>query len=121
MVRLSGALVALLALNKVVFGFGGAIVAGAPAISGVTISPDNVTASTLTVTGQSNLGAPVEVNSDVGETAFALQVSSQSGPGTALIRVNGNGRVGIGTTSPQTVLDVAGASQLGSGATKSTF
>lgn len=40
---------------------------------------------------------------------------------TDALAIDSSQRAGIGTTSPQTLLDVNGASQFGSGATKSTF
>lgn len=41
--------------------------------------------------------------------------------GTIILDITQAGQVGIGTTSPATVLDVNGDAQFGSGATKSTF
>lgn len=54
-------------------------------------------------------------NFTYGLTVGTLTATSGANLATA------SGNVGIGTTSPATVLDVNGASQFGSGATKSTF
>ena len=66
--------------------------------AGAALTPDSITVQDLTVTGTDG-------------SAFTV--------GTSTLAVVG-GQVGIGTASPATVLDVNGAAQFGSSATKST-
>ena len=66
-----------------------------------TISPNVVNASTVTITG-------------TGSKCFSVDDPT-------LVVDCGNDRVGIGTASPATTLDVNGNAQFGSGGTKSTF
>ncbi len=94
---------------------------GAATVVGGTASPNKIDVSTLTWTVQANGNGPLIMTDTASRppTAPVVQVSSSNG--TNFLYIESDGRTGIGTTSPATVLDVNGASQFGSGATKSTF
>lgn len=93
--------------------------ASLPSVTDVTATPPlystrgttpdiSFTTGTLVVRSTTSLGAhPV------------LDVQNDSG--NSLFRVRQDGKVGIATTVPTTLLDVNGDAQFGSGATKSTF
>src|SRR3990167_1472429 len=120
------ALAALL-LPSLSFGFGGAICAGPTAVTKAAISPSTVTASQCLRSDSSGshfFAGPGCGSSEAvfNEGSAAVNFRVESNGNANMLKVDGtNDKVGVGTASPATVLDVEGAAQFGSGATKSTF
>ena len=85
-----------------------------------------VVQSTLTVTGAVGIGASGLSNGTLvvqstSSTSANPVVAVKNFAGGELFRVQQDGSVGVGTSSPATKLDVAGDARFGTGATRSTF
>jgi len=114
-------------LPSLSFGFGGAICAGPTAVTNAAISPSTVTASQCLRSdsaGSHFFAGPGCGSTEAvfNEASGAIDFRVESNGNANMLKIDGtNDKVGIGTASPATVLDVEGAAQFGSGATKSTF
>lgn len=60
-------------------------------------------------------GGQLNYHVDVPASNHVFYVGGKNGDGTELLRIQGNGRVGIGTSTPQQALDVVGRAQASAG------
>lgn len=88
-------------------------------VSNVGISTVGSSAANLDVQGNAQFGSGVTKSTFSTVGALTLDTNATLRVGTTFYV--GNGRVGVGTTSPLVALEVNGAVQMGSGVTKSTF
>ncbi len=65
--------------------------------------------NSYTFTAQANTRIPLKIQAAAGQSADLLDVTGSGGSAGALFNISGTGNVGIGTTSPGSLLDVRGA------------
>ena len=124
MLRHLGALAGFLILPQIAHSFGGAIVGS----GGITPSISISTVSASQCLRADSTSSHFQAGPGCGSTEAVFNEASgdvdlrveSNGNANMIFVDGGNDRVGIGTGGPQAVLDVNGAFQWGSGATKST-